>query len=441
VVRRSGFRWLVRDGQLCRQGEAIAFCHVGLVRMEPSPGIPRPFAEEFRTVQMAIIAPVSGQLSHAQRSSRGGFFDQLDNYIRWNPDEVIGEIQPAEAGGDGRPGREVQLLMMAARRVAPLVESRAGLLAGWSERTRAARIDGPGAIGTLLALGVCELEGVIRGDQHGFVELLGAVEGPAHVVYVSDNPLVHSTPVIADQLQRTDAEREAIATAMVTAMASAGTVPNAADWVFCGAILNALHRSPASETYTVLAREGLREAGPPDAIVLSAHSEGRVIHRHRKLGFHVQSHDFRLNDAGPAYRLWLERDFEPVRRTIETIRGDYDRLIGLIRAQAPNTRILICNMMSTAGLEDVQSYAAFDEPLAETLTSVRANEMNLMLCDLARDHDIAVVDADAIAADLGGGDNLRDGVHQSGAMQTETRAEILRILRAHRVPGFGAAAS
>jgi hypothetical protein len=440
-MRRSGFRWLVPDGQLCRQGDAIAFCHVGLVKAEVSRETPRPFAEEFRTLQIAIVAPVSGQLTQAERSSRGGFFDQLDSYQLWNPNHVIGEILPAEQGNDSSSDGQVRLLMMAARRVAPLVESRAGLLAGWAERTRAARIDGPGAVGTLLGLGVCELEGVLRGDQYGFLELLGAVPGPAHVVSIADNPLVHSTPVIADQLRRTDADRQAIAADMVTAMAGAAATPTAADWVFGGAMLNALHRSPVSERYTVLARDGLRDAGPPDAIVLSAHAESRVIFRHRKLGFHLQLHEYRLRDAGPAFRLWLSNHFEMVLRTLETIRADYNSLIELIRAQAPKTQILICNMMSTSGMDDVQSYAAFDEPLGETLTSVNAKDMNLMLCDLAHDHDVAVVDADAIAAEMGGGDNLRGDIHQSGALQAETRAEILHILRARKVPGFGAAAS
>ena len=191
----------------------------------------------------------------------------------------------------------------------------------------------------------------------------------------------------------------------------------------------------------MLARDGLRDAGPPDAILLSAHSEGRVVHRHRKLGFHVQSHHYRINDAGPAVRHWLSNDFELLRRTAETIRADYDVLIELLRAQVPNRQILICNMMSTLGQDDVQGYAAFDEPLGDILASVHAKDVNLMLCDLARGHDIAVVDADAIAAELGASRNLRDGMHQSGAMQAETRNEILRILRARGVPGFSAAAS
>ena len=270
---------------------------------------------------------------------------------------------------------------------------------------------------------------MIRGEQFAFLELLDAVQGPAHIVYVTDNPLVHSAQVIVDQLRRTDAERQAIAGDMAAAMAGGAVTPTAADWVFGGAMLNALDRSPVSEGYTVLARDGLREAGPPDAIVLSAHAESRVIYRHRRLGFHVLTHNFRLNDAGPAYRHWLSSHFERVRRTVETIRADYDTLIDLVRAQAPNDPDPDLQHDVHVRPGRCPGYAAFDEPLGETLTSVHAQDMNLMLCDLAHAHDIAVVDADAIAAELGGAGNLRDGVHQSGAMQAETRAEILRILR------------
>ena len=93
---------------------------------------------------MAIMAPIGGQLTHGQHSSRGGFFDQLDHFRLWNPDYVIGHISPGQGEDEGPSDRQVRLLMMAGRRVAPLVEGRSGLLTGWAERTRAARIDGPG---------------------------------------------------------------------------------------------------------------------------------------------------------------------------------------------------------------------------------------------------------------------------------------------------------
>jgi hypothetical protein len=70
------------------------------------------------------------------------------------------------------------------------------------------------------------------------------------------------------------------------------------------------------------------------------------------------------------------------------------------------------------------------------LDSVRAKDLNLMLCDLARERDIAIIDTDAIAAEFGGRLSLPDGVHQNGTMQSEMRAEILHILRTRRAPGF-----
>jgi hypothetical protein len=395
-----------------------------------------PFADEPRDLQMALATRVAGRLSHAPDSSRGGFVDLLEFFHRWDADYVIGQIEPEPGRTIAPDAGELRVLMMSGRRVSPLAEGRSGLLTGWHDRARAARIEGPGPVGTLVSMGICELLGVIRGERFAFLELMDAIKGPAQVVYTSDTPLVHSARIVAEQIRRIPAEREAIARDLAAGLAGGPIMPTPADWVFAGAMLNALGRSPVTETYQVIARDGLRNAGPADAIVLSAHSESSTIFRHRRLGYSLYSHDFRLGDAGPAYVGWLRAQFEPVRRTLDDIRADYDILIDLIRERAPATQILICNIMSSSGADDVQSYAAFDAPLGETLSSVHAKDINLMLCDLARERDIAVVDADAIAAELGGQRNVPDGVHQNGAMQAETRAEILRILRARGVPGF-----
>jgi hypothetical protein len=64
-----------------------------------------------------------------------------------------------------------------------------------------------------------------------------------------------------------------------------------------------------------------------------------------------------------------------------------------------------------------------------------------MLHGIAKEADIAIVDADAIGADLGVGTCVPDGVHQNGAMQAELREEILAILHARGVPGFAPVAS
>src|SRR4029077_6763043 len=117
--------------------------------------------------------------------------------------------------------------------------------------------------------------------------------------------------------------------------------------------------------------------GPPNAIILSLHAENSAIMRHRKLGYSICCYSWQLVRAGRAFSHWLRAHFEPVRRTPEDVHRDYRVLIDLIRAQAPTTQILISNMMSTSGIDDVPTYAGFDAPIGETLASVHSKDMNL----------------------------------------------------------------
>jgi hypothetical protein len=279
--------------------------------------------------------------------------------------------------------------------------------------------------------------GIIKGESFALFELFSAINGPAQVVYGADYSLVPSARILAEQIRRTTKEIEAITEDLVTGLAGSHVSPDAADLMFAGVVLNGLVTSHVAEQYTVLTRRGVRSVGPPNAIILSLHAENSTIMRHRKLGYSFSCYPFRLADAGRAFPHWLRAHFEPIRRSTEDIQGDYRVLFDLIRAQAPQSEILITNVMSTSDIDDVQSYAGFEAPIGETVVSVHYKDMNLMLYDLARERDIAIVDADAIAAELGARSHLHDGMHQSGAMQAELRAEILRILRARSVPGFG----
>jgi hypothetical protein len=62
------------------------------------------------------------------------------------------------------------------------------------------------------------------------------------------------------------------------------------------------------------------------------------------------------------------------------------------------------------------------------LANIASKELNLMLHDIAAERDVAIIDVDAIAADIGGGEHISDGVHQSRAMQDVLRAEILQVM-------------
>lgn len=439
MVRRSGLRWLREHGGVCRAGEAVAFCNVGLTRTGGRRDEPMPLASEALDFQAVLSTPIAGRLRHAVAASRGGFFDMLDRFQYWAPGDPIGTIEPSSDADAGDSDLTAGLMLAAGRRASTLSEDRSGLLTGWHDRTRAWRVDGDGPAGVLLSLGICELSGVVRGDELSFLELFEAIDGPAQAVFVPDAPLVHSAAVIASQLTRTDADRTAIAEDLARTFATGPVTPAPSDWIYVGAALRALQASPLTDTYEVLGPTGLRRIGPPDAVVLSIGAEALTYLRHRRLGYAFQSHLFRLAAAGSAFLAWLRANFEPVQRTIDGVKADYETMIDLIRAQRPQTRILVCNQMSTFGGEDIQTYAGLDSPLELHVASVQARIFNLMLWDLARERDIDIVDVDAIGAELGGRVSVADGVHHDGAMQARIRAELLRILHARGVPGFAPA--
>jgi len=205
--------------------------------------------------------------------------------------------------------------------------------------------------------------------------------------------------------------------------------------MLAGSLVAAVLRSPLTERLDVLGTFGVVPAPGVDALVLSVSAEQPRLWRHRTLGYAISVHGYRLKEAGPALRSWLLREFESVRQGIDDARRDYDALIAALRVHGVGA-ILVMNAMSTSSFDDVTTYASYDLPLAATLGSVRAKELNLMLHDVARAHDVSIVDNDAMAVELGAARHLTDGVHGSGALHAALRADILRILRERGVAGF-----
>lgn len=430
----SGTRWLCEESRLCRPGDIVAYCYVKLV---PVASGPMPFADEWRDLVVAFATRVGGQLQRGADTARGGQLDELTEFDEWKPDEPIGHVRCrlSERPSDiDAPGGALRLLMMAGRRVTGLAEDRSAPLSGWHDRVRAWWGDGGASRGSLLGFGICEQTGVFRGGSPPFVPWFQAAPGPVHVAHVPDPVLVPCAPVVLDQCRRTAAEADAIRDDFTRSLASGPVAPTPADWIFAGALVAALLRSPLTESCEILERDGCRRIGPPDAVVLSLNAEASVVLRHRRLGYALHCHGYRLEEAGGAVRAWLARDFEPVVRTPDDVRRDYRELVDGLRARS-HTAVLVMNMMSSSGFETLHSYAPFDAPLGNTLGTIRAKELNLMLHDLSRECGVSIVDNDAIAADMGSA-HLPDGVHNSGALQAELRSEILRILRARGVPGF-----
>ena len=188
-------------------------------------------------------------------------------------------------------------------------------------------------------------------------------------------------------------------------------------------------RSPIVESHDLLSAAGSIRSGPPDAILLSLNSEQPTVLRHKKLGYHLQILQHHQSAAGPAVRNWLAKAFESVERTTQSIQADYRKLLVAIE-KATGARVIILNRMSTSGDENISSYAPFDAPLSGTLANIASKEFNLMLHDLEATGNVSIIDVDAIAAQIGGGENLPDGIHQSQALQKILRAEVLNVLRA-----------
>ena len=433
TLSRSGIRWQVRDGEVCAAGSLIGAANFATI--QPLKGAELPFQREHRDLQVAIMAPVAGRVHLTQSQSRGGFFD-FHAVQTWNPEGIIFRVEVEDEDHPGSGILDAHLIVFAGERVTELAEDRSGLLTGWHRRARAARVTSGEPVGTLLSLGICEQMGIVRGEANRFQEIFEATAGPAHVVFVPDEPVVPSARTLIQQMQRTPEDMSAITRDMMSGLSEGALTPTGADLLFAGAVLKGLADCPLTQSDDILTRSGVIQTSRPDAILLSIQSEAPYVLRHRRLNYLLRVHDYRLADAGPAYRAWLRSSFVPQPFSPEAIYRDYCDLVDLVRSEAPSTRFLIINQISSSTADDIISYAPYDAPLSAQLGTVRGKEMNLMLHDLARDRDLDIIDMDARAAELGARMSLRNGVHQNGRMQAILRKDILEVLKSRGVPGF-----
>lgn len=431
-ILRSGVRWLYDSGHYCRPSQIFAYCNITLEPVTGRLSGPPPFAEELE-LQIAFASRTGGRVSIDSTTARGGYLSVRTVDV-WDPDTVIASIEPDpeadESGGD--PGR-LRLLALAGRRMTDLAVTHSGLLPGWHGRSRGWWCEEGETPVTLLSLGVCDAAGLVQGEDCAFSEMFEATQTAAQMVYVPDHPLAPATPLLLDQLQRTPAQFDAIAADLRGFFERSQTPPTANDMIFAGTVLSVMQRNPIRDGYNVFSANGLARLGPAEAVLLSLAVEPTAILRHRKLGYHIHIMRHHQVAAGPAFKAWLTESFEPVRRSVDDIKRDYETLIDRM-ARATGGRVIIINRMSTSGHEDVSSYLPFDAPMSNTLSLVAAKEWNLMLEDIAEERDLAIVDVDAIAADIGGAEHLPDGIHQSGLMQTLLRREVLHILGNLRQP-------
>ena len=423
-IVRSGVRWLVEDGQPCRANQPVGYCNISLeptgARLSSAPT----FTEE-QDIQVVFAPRVAGRLAIEPDMARGGYLNTraID---AWTPDRVVARITPDTPPEMPDAGR-LRLMVVAGRRMTRLADVHTGLLSGWYGRSRGWWCEDNETPLTLLSMGVCDATGVILGEKCGFLDMFEAARAATQCVFVPDHPLAPCAPVLLEQLERTPAQSDAIAEDLRQFMGRPNTRPTPEDWMFAGTLLSVLRNTPLKDRLDIFSDTGTHRLPPANAVLMSLNVEPQSILRHRTLGYHVHIMRHHLAGAGPAIRAWLSSAFEPVRRTPNIIRRDYERLIDTL-ARTTGGHILILNRMSSSGYEDISNYSAFDAPMSATLANIAAKEQNLMLHDISETRPLAVIDVDALGAELGGGLHLPDGIHQSGRMQMELRHEILHAL-------------
>lgn len=424
TVVRSSIRWLRESGQMCLANQPIAYCNITLEPTGARVTGPSPFADE-QELQVVLAPRISGILSLDTQIARGGYLSILANDT-WDADTVIANLETDEKIEDGSADT-LRHLMLAGRRMTGLADTRVGLLPGWHGRSRGWWSEPGENPMTLLSLGVCDVTGVIQGEQCAFLEMFEARHSASQFVVVPDHPIAPCLPILLDQLERTPAQFQAIADDVYAYFRGLSTAPSPDDWMFIGTMLSVLRHTPIKDDYSIFTSGGIQRTGAADAVLVSLAVEPQSILRHRKLGYYLHVMRHYQAAAGPAVRTWLSTAFESVKRPVVTIQRDYERLIdGLHRTTGGH--LMVLNRMSTSGYEDISSYMGFDAPLSDTLSNIAAKEWNLMLTDIAETRDVSIIDVDAIAAQLGGAQHLPDGIHQSGIMQVALRENILQSL-------------
>ncbi len=449
-LRRSGLRWLRRSGDIIEARAPIAFCYVRLSDPRSSDR-PLPLREEQNDLQVVLAPSDACKITYSEGLSKGGYQDMVESGD-WRSGEYVADAESLHGSGILLP------LVLAGRRGFENGEGRGTLLAGWHEKVRGFwEGEGTGRFGTVLALGTCEQTAIFRGEDTAFLSWFARAPGPAQLVAVSDERCVHSSAVLLQHLRRTPDEARAITDAVYSWIgerigrtdsscfpafqpgSARGTLhgrwPESQDILFAMHLLaEAVAASPILERSEVITGGGIVELNAPDAVALTLGSEFAPHFRHRRTDWIIALHGFRFGlYIGANFTEWLRRDFEPLTRTVADSQRDLAALAGEVKART-GAALLVQNLIASTAAERISNYSwlgdAFDASVA-----VIGNEANLMLSDLTRHHNIAVIDSDALAAELGV-KHCPDRFHAARELVEAQRDEMHRVLREFSIPGF-----
>ena len=296
-----------------------------------------------------------------------------------------------------------------------------------------------------------------RGDDLAFLSWFARTPGPAQIISVSDDRCVHSSAVVLQHLRRTPTEAAAITDAVYSwigerigqgaASIFPGLQPDVAHgtlhgrWPAAQDVLYALHllaesvgTSPILERSEAITDQGIVELSPANAIAMTLGSEYAPHFRHRRTGWIVAVHGFRFGTyIGSGFADWLRRDFEPLVRTVADSQRDLAALADEVKART-GAVLLVQNLISSNIADRVSNYAWLGDSFDHSVP-VRGTEANLMLSGLTRSHGIALIDSDALAAEIGV-KHCPDRFHASRELVEAQRNEVHRVLRECKIRGF-----
>lgn len=424
ALSRSEIQWMARDGERLTAGTFIGYASLELRRRAAASWSE---GEEIE-LQVAFALPADGVLSRPP-GELGGWWNVVRS-LEW-----AGLAPLAKLEVDGATGTAMNLrpVFMTGRRRLPHVDVKGTLAAGWCDRTRAwwGTEDGTKTVTTLLAMGICEQFGVIRGAARDFQELVRAVPGPFHVVYNYDDVVVPSSRSLLSQMRRTDEERLAIRADLLEFMASQSGRPeqmNPGDLGYFATLLaSLLHPCPATDEFPLVDERGFRSARP-DILLLSLHSEFAVTLAHQTLGFEFSMHGFRYKERGPLLNEWMRRRLRRVERSVAQVAMDLEQLVAEVRARS-NATIAVINTVTSDVNGRPPTYGLLEPPFTPLVVS---KEYNLMLDDVARKTGIVVVDADRIAAEHGVKGFGFNRIHAGGEVEALLRQEVVALVERHR---------
>ncbi len=442
VPKRSGLHWLVRDGDRVEARQPLAYCNVDFVPQAGAPAA-RVFLDEARDLQLVLASPARGALQlEPGLAGLGGWLDLHGDRIKWEAGSTIARLD-----GEGPP-ETLLFYFVAGRRGFEPGEGRGGLLTGWHERLRAFW---PGKAGevprTLLALGTCEQIPILRGGDPAFAASFAALEGPAQLVVHRDDRLVHSAAILLQQLRRAPEESRQLLEivqgelAARTKSVSASELPSDGpglrnpllhDLLAAQNLLAAgLASSPLLEQPDFCSPEGFTRAPPAEAIFLSVVSDFTTHFRHRRTGWLIAMHGFRIEDLGAAGRAWLREEFESFTFSLAEIEANLAALAEELRERT-GARLFISNIIATSSWNRIPNYAWLGDEFPRA-GPVATGAANLMLERLEARGLCAVVDLDAVTAEHGGR-HCPDRVHASGPLPGAYRGELLELLSSRGPP-------